>query len=159
MEILWISIIVALFILSFVGLIYPAIPSVLLIWGGFLIYHFLINPEELGYGFYSITIGLTALLFIADLLFSNYFLNKTNTTKAGKTVGGIAIIVGSFIIPPFGLLLVPFIAVFLVELVQKKPFKEAAVSSIGTLLGFFSSTAAKALLQIVMIILFIIWIL
>lgn len=40
-TILWI-VIIGLFILSFVGLISPVVPSVLAVWGGFLIYHFFI---------------------------------------------------------------------------------------------------------------------
>jgi uncharacterized protein len=156
---IWSIIIGILFVLSFVGLIYPIIPSVLLIWAGYLIYHFLIDSTELGFGFYSIVLGLTVILFFADLIFTNFFLDKTNTSKNGKVVGAIALIVGSFIFPPFGLIVVPFIAVLIVELIQKKTLKEASYSSIGTILGFLSSTFAKFAIQLVMVILFIIWIL
>ncbi|OZM58089.1 hypothetical protein CIB95_00475 [Lottiidibacillus patelloidae] len=159
MTLVWSIIITILFILSFIGLIYPVIPSVLLIWGGFFIYHFLINSNELGFWFYSIMVGLTVILFVADLIFNNFFLDKTNTSKLGKIVGAISLIVGSFIYPPFGLLIVPFISVLLVELSQRKTLKEASYSSLGTLFGFLSSSLAKALLQVMMIVLFIIWIL
>jgi uncharacterized protein len=159
MTIVWSIIIAVLFILSFVGLIYPIIPSVLLIWAGFLIYHFIIDATQLGFWFYSITIGLTIVLFVADFIFTNFFLNKTNTSKSGKTVGAIALIVGSFIYPPIGLIIVPFLAVMVVELLQRKTLKEASYSSLGTLFGFLSSSLAKVLIQLMMIVLFLIWIL
>jgi uncharacterized protein len=158
MTIVWSIIITILFILSFIGLIYPIIPSVLLIWAGFLIYHFLIDATQLGTWFYTIIVIFTLILFVADFLFTNFFLDKTKTSKIGKAIGAIALIVGSFIYPPFGLLIVPFIAVFIVELSQNKHWKEAGFSSVGTLLGFLSSSVAKVLLQLLMIIFFLIWI-
>lgn len=43
---IWI-VIAGLFILSFAGIIFPIVPSVLVLWGGFLLYHFVLNSEEL----------------------------------------------------------------------------------------------------------------
>ena len=47
MEILWWILIIISFGLGFVGVIAPVIPSVVMFWIGFLIYHFLINSETL----------------------------------------------------------------------------------------------------------------
>ncbi|MEN2768765.1 DUF456 domain-containing protein [Ornithinibacillus xuwenensis] len=153
--IIWV-IIVALFILSFVGVIYPIIPSVVLIWVGFLLYQFGINGDELGFIFWTIMIVFTIVLFVADILANSYFVRKFGGSKWGERGAAIAVIIGSFIIPPFGIIVIPFIAVLVIEVLQKRTFQEAFKASIGSLLGFLSGTFAKIFVQIVMIILFVI---
>ncbi|WP_042142342.1 DUF456 domain-containing protein [Paucisalibacillus sp. EB02] len=152
--IIWI-IIVALFILSFIGVIYPIIPSVLLIWIGFLLYQFGINEDELGFIFWTIMVVFTVILFAADIIANSFFVKKFGGSKWGERGAAIAVIVGSFIIPPFGIIIIPFIAVLVIEMVQKRTIHEAFKASIGSLLGFLSGTFAKVFIQIVMIILFI----
>jgi uncharacterized protein len=153
--IIWI-LIVALFILSFVGVVYPIIPSVLLIWIGFLLFQFGINGDELGFIFWTIMVIFTIILFVADIVANSYFVKKFGGSKWGERGAAIAVIIGSFVIPPFGIIIVPFIAVLILELLQKKTFQDAIKASIGSLLGFLSGTFAKVFMQIVMILLFVI---
>ncbi|MBS3681493.1 DUF456 family protein [Ornithinibacillus massiliensis] len=152
--ILWILIVV-LFIVSFIGVIYPIIPSVLLIWIGFLLYQFGINSDELGWLFWIAVAILTVLLFVADIVANSYFVKKFGGSKWGERAAAIAVIVGSFIIPPFGIIIIPFIAVLVIEMMQKRTLKEAFMASIGSLLGFLGGTVAKVIIQMVMIIIFV----
>ncbi|KKE79496.1 DUF456 domain-containing protein [Oceanobacillus caeni] len=151
----WIVIIV-LFILSFAGIIYPIIPSVLVIWVGFLLYQFIINPDELTIVFWIIMAVFTLFLFLADILANSYFVKKYGGSKWGERGAVVAVIVGSFIIPPFGILIVPFITVFVIELLQQRPPNDAIKASIGSLLGFLGGSIAKVLIQLIMIIWFFI---
>ncbi|KPH77606.1 MULTISPECIES: DUF456 domain-containing protein [Bacillaceae] len=151
----WIVIIV-LFILSFAGIIYPIIPSVLVIWVGFLLYQFIINPDELTFVFWIIMAIFTLFLFLADILANSYFVKKYGGSKWGERGAVVAVIVGSFIIPPFGILIVPFITVFVIELLQQRPPNDAIKASIGSLLGFLGGSIAKVLIQLIMIIWFFI---
>lgn len=151
----WIVIIV-LFILSFAGIIYPIIPSVLVIWVGFLLYQFIINPDELTIVFWIIMAVFTLFLFLADILANSYFVKKYGGSKWGERGAAVAVIVGSFIIPPFGILIVPFITVFVIELLQQRPPNDAIKASIGSLLGFLGGSIAKVLIQLIMIIWFFI---
>ncbi|HDR3953699.1 TPA: DUF456 domain-containing protein, partial [Bacillus anthracis] len=73
-------------------------------------------------------------------------------------VGMISIIAGSFFFPPFGLIIIPFLAVFITELMHKKAPKDAFLVVVATVVGFLSSTVAKAILQIIMIIIFVCYI-
>lgn len=61
-TILWI-IIIACFIISFVGLIYPIIPAVLMIWIGVALYHFFIL-SEITWWTWSTLIVLTIFIFL-----------------------------------------------------------------------------------------------
>lgn len=152
---LWILIVV-MFLLSFVGLIYPIIPSVIVIWIGFLLYQFGINGDELGFIFWTIMVIFTVILFVADILANSYFVKKFGGSKWGERGAAVAVIVGSFIIPPFGIIIIPFIAVFIIEVLQKRTMNDAFKASIGSLLGFLGGTLAKVIIQLIMIVLFVI---
>lgn len=156
MEYLWWGIIIILFILSFVGIIYPIIPSIVAIWGGFLVYQFLVNANELSIWFW-ISMGiLSVVLIAADLIANSYFVKKYGGSKASETVAAIATIVGSFILPPFGIILVPFVAVLITEFILHKEAKKAAKVGFATVIGFLGGSIAKILIQILMIVWFFI---
>ncbi|WP_066318871.1 DUF456 domain-containing protein [Bacillus sp. FJAT-29814] len=154
MDILLWIIIVACFIVSFVGLVYPIIPSVLMIWAGVAVYHFGINTDELSWISWTMLVLLTVLLFLADYLANLHFVDKAGGSKWGMRAATIGLIVGSFVIPPFGVIVVPFVLVLLAELLQKKTFQESAKVAVATLIAFLSGTFAKAVIQFIMIVVF-----
>ncbi|WP_449354486.1 DUF456 domain-containing protein [Virgibacillus natechei] len=151
--IIWIAIVV-LFILSFVGILFPIIPSVLVLWVGFLLYHFVLNANELTTSFWVIMGVFTVILFVADIIANSYFVKKFGGSKWGERGAAVAVIVGSFITPPFGIIYVPFIVVFLIEMTQKRTSQEAFRASIGSLIGFLGGAVAKVVVQLIMIIWF-----
>ncbi|MGP4107551.1 DUF456 domain-containing protein [Virgibacillus sp. L01] len=153
--IMWV-VIAVLFILSFAGIIFPIIPSPLVLWVGFLLYHFVINAGELTVTFWIAMIILTVLLIVSDIVANSYFVKKFGGSKWGERGAAVAVIVGSFIIPPFGILIVPFLVVLVIEMVQKKSSQEALYASIGSLIGFLGGAVAKVVIQVIMIIWFIV---
>lgn len=60
------------------------------------------------------------------------------------------------VIPPFGIIIVPFIAVLIVELVQDFDFGKALKASIGSVVAFLASSVAQALIMFIMVIWFFI---
>lgn len=81
--IIWI-VIVALFIASFAGVIFPIIPSPLVLWVGFLLYHFVINADELTVWFWMGMAVLTVILIVADVIANSYFV-KIWREQMGRT--------------------------------------------------------------------------
>ncbi|GAA0311901.1 hypothetical protein GGQ92_001937 [Gracilibacillus halotolerans] len=156
MEVLWWILIVVSFIAAFAGMIFPIIPSVLMLWIGFFIYQFLLTDTNIGVVFWIAMSIWTVILIFADIVANSYFVKKYGGSKAGERVAAIGVIVGSFIIPPFGIIIVPFVAVFITELIIKKTGKEAMLAAVGSLIGFLSGTIAKIVIQLVMIIWFFI---
>ncbi|HLR81107.1 MAG TPA: DUF456 family protein [Bacillota bacterium] len=148
------ALIISLFLLSFVGLIFPVIPSSLFLWGGFLLYFFFVDSSTLGSFFWVTMVVLTGILFVADLFANSYFVKQYGGSKWGERGAAIAVIIGSFIAPPFGIIFLPFIVVLLVEIMQKRTFEKAIKAAIGSLLGFFSGTVAKCIIQFAMMVLF-----
>lgn len=156
MDILIWVLIIASFILSFVGIIFPIIPSPLVLWIGFLLHFFFIENSELSTIFWIAMIILTILLIVSDIIANSYFVKRFGGSKWGERIAAIAVIVGSFIIPPFGIIIVPFVSVFVVELIQRKTVGDAWKASLGSLLGFLGGAVAKVVIQIVMIVWFFI---
>ncbi|MDF2557040.1 MAG: hypothetical protein K0R71_868 [Bacillales bacterium] len=158
MDIIWWILIIASFIGSFIALIKPIIPGLPLLWVGYFIYYFLIDKNEFGLWFWLIQIVFTIFIIAVDLLSNRYFLKKQGSSKLSERIGMLSIIIGAFVFPPFGLVLVPFITVFFTELHQKRTSKQAAKIALATVISFLASTIAKFLVQAIMIILFLIWI-
>ncbi|SFL95585.1 hypothetical protein SAMN04487943_105265 [Gracilibacillus orientalis] len=156
MEIVWWILIIACFILAFAGVIFPIIPSVLVIWIGFFIYQFALTAENIGWIFWVAMAVLTLLLIFSDIIANSYFVKKFGGSKTGERMAAVGVIVGSFIIPPFGIIIVPFVLVIVTEMVQKKTTQEAFKAALGSLIGFLSGTFAKIIIQLIMIIWFFI---
>jgi hypothetical protein len=126
---------------------------------GFLLYHFVLNPEELNYFFWIAMTVFTVILILADIIANSFFVKKYGGSKMGERGAAVAVIIGSFIMPPFGILIVPFVVVLLIEMMQRRTINEALRASFGSLIGFLSGTFAKVVLQFVMIVWFFIVIL
>lgn len=150
---IWV-IIIACFIASFASIIFPLIPAPLVLWIGFLAYAFFIDGSALSIFFWIGAVVLTVLLIVSDIIANSYFVKRYGGSKWGERAAAIGVIVGSFIIPPLGILIVPFVLVIIVELVQKRANNEAFKAAIGSLFGFLSGTLAKIVIQLIIIIWF-----
>ncbi|KUP05994.1 membrane protein [Bacillus coahuilensis m2-6] len=157
MEIIYWFVVGALFIISFVGLIYPIIPSVVFLVGGFIAYGFLFSFEPFGPLFWTIQGLLFVLLFAADYLANYVGLKKFGGSRAGVWGSTIGILIGPFVIPVFGIIIGPFLGAFLGELLfNKRSVKDAGMAGVGSVVGFVSSVVTKGFLQFIMILYFFI---
>ena len=151
--ILWLVVLV-LFGLSFVALIYPVLPSVTAVWAGFLIYHFFINSGELTTFFWVAMVILTIILTLSDIFASSLTVKKYGGSSLGEKGAAVAVVIGSFIFPPFGIIILPFIVVLILEIRQGRSIQEAVRASIGSAVGFLTGQLAEAAIQLAMIIRF-----
>lgn len=133
--ILWLCIIAA-FVLAFIGLIKPIIPSVLVLWVGFLIYQFGFHNGNLSWVFYVSMILFTVFILVADFIMNKYFVNKFGGSKLSELVALVGVIVGCFVFPPFGIIIVPFVAVLVVEMIQEPNLTKALKASFGSVVAF-----------------------
>jgi uncharacterized protein YqgC (DUF456 family) len=152
MDTLFWIIITLLFIMGFVGLIFPIIPSVLFIFGGILLYGLFYSFEPFGWFFWTVQILLVILLFAADYIDNMVGVKKYGGTKAGIWGSTIGLLVGPFVIPFVGILIGPFIGAFLAEiLVHKQDPVTASKIGLGSVVGFISSVITKGIIQLLMI--------
>ena len=152
--VLWI-LIGLLFALSFVGLVVPVLPGTVLIFLGFLIYHFGIDNTQLTRGFWISMILLAALGFVVDTLASGFFAKTYGGSKgafwaavAGAILGPILL---GALLGPLSLVVGPMVAVVGFELFRGRDLQQALRVGWGTFLGFLSGTLFKVLIHIVMI--------
>lgn len=150
---IWILILL-LFVFSFVGVVVPIIPSVIFLWLGFVLYHFFIDDGVLSMFFWLLTTALTVLLIIADLLTNRYFVQRFGGNKRSEWGAIVGVIIGTFIYPPFGMILLPLLLVFVLELMSRRTVKEAMYAALGAFIGFLSGIVAKVLVQAIMVLFF-----
>lgn len=156
MAILAWTIIIILFVIAFIGLVYPIIPSVIFIAAGFIVYGLFYSFEPFGVLFWSVQILFVILLFGADYVSNMIGVKKYGGTKAGIWGSTIGILVGPFVIPVAGILLGPILGAIIAELiVHRRPIKEAVLVGFGSLVGFISSVITKGIVQAVMVIYFL----
>lgn len=158
MEILGVILVIVLFIIGMIGTVYPVLPGVLAVYGAFFVYGFMVSFEPFGVWFWSIQTIILLILLIADYAVNAWGVKKFGGSKASVYGSTIGIIVGPFLIPAVGLIAGPFLGAVIGELLIGTTFKRALLIGWGSLVGLFSSVVVKIVLQLVMIILFIIWV-
>lgn len=156
MDIIAWILIIACFVISFVGLVYPIIPSVLFIAAGFLVYG-LFYTFALPWWFWVIEVLFVVLLFAADTIANLVGVKKFGGSKAGMWGSTIGLLIGPFVIPLAGILIGPFLGAVIAELlVERTTIKQAVRTGVGSVVGFLTSVAAKGTIQAVMILVFVI---
>lgn len=157
MEIVAWILIIASFIIAFVGLLYPIIPSVVFILLGFIVYGLFFSFSDLGWLFWIIEILFVILLFAADSVSNIIGVKKFGGTKAGMWGSTIGLIIGPFVIPVAGILIGPFLGAVIGELlVTRTELSQAIKTGFGSLVGFLTSVITKSIIQLIMIIIFLI---
>jgi len=151
----WVVIITS-FVIAFIGLVYPIIPSVLFVLAGFIVYGLFYSFSELPWWFWLIEILFVALLFGADTVSNILGVKKFGGSNAGMWGSTIGLLAGPFIIPFVGIILGPFIGAVIAELlIEKRTLRESFNSGVGSVVGFLTSIVTKGTLQVIMIAIFL----
>src|SRR5690625_75623 len=90
--VIW-TIIILLFIVSFVGIIFPIIPSPFVLWLGFSLYSIMISMDSLSVIFWIAMAFLTIILIVSDMIANSYFVKKFGGSKWGERSAAVAVIV------------------------------------------------------------------
>lgn len=153
--VIWI-IIFLFFLISAAGVFVPLVPDTIPLWGAFLISRLLDSPPQLSGTFWLGMVLLSIFILLSDYVVSSVFANRYGASRL-SVVGVIAgLLIGPLLMGPVGIILGPFLCVLAVGLIQNREnqdqiFKQAAASVIGV----FSSSVIKLLLQLIMFIWFL----
>jgi uncharacterized protein YqgC (DUF456 family) len=153
----WI-LIVLLFAVGMAGTVYPILPGAIAIFFAFLVYGWFFSFDPFGVWFWIIQVLIVVVLFVADYVVSAWGVKRFGGSKLSTTLSTIGVIIGPFVIPAFGLVLGPFLGAFIGELIGGSSPSKASKVGFGSVVGLFTSTVMKIILQLVMIVLFIIWV-
>ncbi|WNB93520.1 DUF456 family protein [Bacillus sp. NEB1478] len=154
MDILYWILIALAFVISFIALIYPILPGVLFLAGGFLIYGFAFSFDPFTPLFIIIQVLLFISLFVIDYAGNAYAIKKKGGSKAAMWGSTIGLLVGPLVIPiPVANIIIgPFLGAVLAELIfHRKGFKSSVSIGIGTVLAFVGTTVIKVITQALMI--------
>ena len=143
LEIILITSGAILLLLGLVGSIIPALPGPPLSYVGILLLHF---TDRVQFETSQLVIWLIVVLLtvVADYLLPVLGVKVWKGSKWGNIGCIIGTIIGIFIIPPWGLIIGPFIGAVLGELlVAKKNTSDAIVAGLGAFIGFLLGTVFK----------------
>lgn len=154
----WIIIII-LFAVGMAGAVYPVLPGALAIYAAFFVYGWMIGFEPFGLWYWLIQTTIVAVLMVADYAVSALGVKKFGGSRASIVGSTIGLLIGPFVIPVAGLLIGPFLGALIGELVAGTQLRQAFHAGIGAVVGFFSGLVIKVAFQLLMIILFIVWVL
>jgi uncharacterized protein len=157
MAVLGWLIIVALFALGMAGAVFPILPGALAIYAAFFVYGWFFSFEPFGVWFWIFQTLIVVILFAADYMVNAWGVKKFGGSRASVVGSTIGIIIGPFVIPGFGLIIGPLAGAIIGELIHGSPLNRAVKVGWGALVGLFTSTIVKIILQAAMIIIFIIW--
>jgi hypothetical protein len=139
-----------LVLVGLVGTVVPALPGVLLVFGGLFLAAWSEGFTRVGVAGLTIIGILAALAFAADFVASLLGAKRVGASPRalfGATVGGI---VGIFFGIP-GLLLGPFLGAVLGELWARGGFAKAGRVGVGTWIGLVAAAVAKVVIAFAMI--------
>jgi hypothetical protein len=95
-------------------------------------------------------------ILVADFIMNKYFVNKFGGSKLSEYAALIGVIVGCFVFPPFGIIIIPFITVLVVEMIQEPNFSKALKASFGSIVAFLASAVAQGIIMFIMVVWFFI---
>ncbi|MFB5677098.1 DUF456 domain-containing protein [Paenibacillus terreus] len=158
MDILGWVLVIALFVIGMAGAVYPVLPGALAIYFAFFVYGWFFSFSSFTVWFWIIQTLIVVVLFVADYIVNAWGVNKFGGSKLSTVLSTVGVIIGPFVIPAFGLILGPFIGAVLGELINRQPLDKAVKVGFGSLVGLFTSTVMKFILQLVMIVVFLLYI-
>lgn len=158
MEMLWWTLVIVLFLTSLIGVVVPFIPDTLLLWAGVLLHRFALAAEGYPLLFWIGMAAATLLIIGADLLANLVFVKKYGGDKWTMLAAAAGLILAPFILGPLGVIIGPFAAVLLLEILRSQKTGDALKAAMGTVVAWLSSAFVKIVLQLVMIVWFFIMI-
>ena len=141
--------------IGLVGTVVPALPGIVLVFGGALLYAVATGFAVVGVGhlvsFGALTALALALDFVANLVGARAF----GASRWGVIGAVVGVVVGVLVGGPLGLLLGPLLGAVALEAVSGRPLRQAFRSGVGALVGYVFGTAAELVLALVIVLSFL----
>lgn len=131
------------------GCILPGLPGPPISYAGLIILQ-LTSKKPFTTDLLVIYGGLTVLVTVLEYIIPVYGAKKFHGSKFGIYGSAIGLIIGLFIMPPFGIIIGTFIGAFAGELAGGRNIGGALTASIGSLIGFITGTLIKLVLSFAM---------
>ncbi len=154
MDILFLSISIALILIGLVGCFLPVIPGPPLSFLALLFLNFT-GYADFSLKFLLITASVAAAVTVLDLIFPVWATRKFGGSRYGMWGAGIGIFAGIFFLPPFGLILGPLAGAILGEMIKGTNSRKAIVAGLGSFAGFLLGMGLKLAVSITITVYFV----
>lgn len=142
-------------ILGIAGCILPVIPGPPLSWAGMLLLY-IADGSKISTTSLIVWLVVAVVVTILDYIVPAYFTRITGGSKSAGKGSLVGLLVGIFILPPWGMLVGSFLGAILGEMLfEGKELSQSIKPACGSLLGFFFSTGFKLIASITMMVLII----
>jgi len=145
---------IIMFLIGLIGTILPALPGVLLIFGGMLVYGFMTGFASLSIWFFVMQLLVMAVIFIVDFIASAVSTKKYGGSRQAAFGAAVGTILGVIILGPLGIIIGPFAGSVAAEVLLGKEIKQAVKVGFGSLVGVMGGTLFKLTAEALMIIYF-----
>lgn len=150
MEAVWLLIAVALMLVGLVGTMFPVIPSVILIYCGYIVYGLGTGWRDYGLTTMIVFGLITVLTQVVDYLAGALGASRYGGSKAGVWGSIIGAVLGVIFFNVIGLIVGTFGGAVVGELASRRPMEEAVRSGWGAFLGFIGGSLFKIMVAILM---------
>ncbi len=154
MEIALLIIAGVFMLLGILGSFLPMMPGVPLSWIGLLLFY-LIPGIGVNYLFLGITLAVTILIYILDLIIPALGTKKFGGSRKGMIGATIGLIIGIFAPFPFAILICLFLGAFIGELLNKSDSRTAVKAAFGSFVGLLASSFMEFIVAFAFLILFL----
>lgn len=154
LEISFIIIGLLLSIVGIVGCLLPLLPGLPLNYIAVLLLHFTSTVK------FSTSFLIAWALIVIFVQVLDYYVPIWGTKKMGGGKKGVwgssmGVLLGLFILPPWGLIVFPFLGAVAGELLDQKTFAQSIKAGFGSFLGFMAGTFLKISLALVLLFFFL----
>ncbi|MFP4621356.1 MAG: DUF456 domain-containing protein [Bacteroidales bacterium] len=149
MDIVLLVLGIILMLVGILGCILPVLPGPPLSFGGLLLLHFTKFAE------YTTTLLVILAIVAIAVTILDYFVPIWGTKRFGGTKYGswgatIGVVLGIFLFPPLGIIILPFIGAVVGESLKGTDFNAAMRAGFGSFMGFLMGTGLKLIASLIM---------
>lgn len=140
---------IILLIGGIVGSIVPFLPGPPLSYIAIILLH-MTSKYQFSTTFLVVWGIVVALVVVLDYIIPIIGTKKFGGTKYGVWGSTIGLLIGMFLLPPFGIIVGPFAGAFIGEYVNEKNTEKAFRSAWGSFIGFITGTLVKIVVCIIL---------
>jgi uncharacterized protein YqgC (DUF456 family) len=133
-------------IIGFLGCVLPVLPGVTLSYVGILLLHFTSKMDFSNTVLVSWAV-VVVVVQVLDYLVPVWGAKLFGGSRKGAWGSAIGVVAGLFVLPPFGIILCPFVGAVIGELIEGKEMSPALKAGFGSFLGFLAGTVMKLIIS------------
>lgn len=156
MDIFLIIMVLILFAVEIAAIFLPVLPDSVFFWAAVILFRIIKTDISYSPYFWTGAILITVLIFFADYLANAYFIKKRGGNNKTIFAAVVGMLFGTIFLGPLGLIIAPFILIFVTEYWQSRNKENSFKLALGSIFAFLTSTAVRLSMQILLMIWFFI---